>query len=120
MSKVTPLKPKPEDSDELPINVINDNLRKAYAIVDLIYTMVDCAGDNDAPLESLTVGTLEESLHCVMQRLREAQEAAGKLAGAHSAGPAQGRRPRPPAAARFGTRQPPIRRKSDLADLWRG
>jgi len=80
MSKVTPIKPQPDDSDDLPVNVLNDNLSKAHAIADLLYSMVACAGDNDAPLETLCTDTLAESLHCVLQRIREAQAAAGKLA----------------------------------------
>ena len=74
--------------------MFNDRLTQAHAVVDLLYTLALGDTDRGEPIESLCHGTLIESLHGVMRRIEEAQEAAGKLptawrqrgAGRHSAG----------------------------------
>ncbi len=74
-------KPKPEDMNELPVNIINDRLGQAHATLDLIYTMTanyDCSEEH---IETLCKNTLSEAIHSAMLRIEEALEAAK---GVHS------------------------------------
>ena len=79
MSKLTPIKRQPEDLLERPINVLNDRLAQAHAVVDLLYTLALGDTGSGEPIESLCHGTLIESLHGVMLRIEKAQQAAGRL-----------------------------------------
>jgi hypothetical protein len=68
-------------SDEHPINIINDRLDRAYATLDLLYSiMLDERGVHI--VESLCTDTLQTVMHDAMQNVREAQEAANRKVGA--------------------------------------
>jgi hypothetical protein len=67
-----------DDLDKLPINVINHRLNEAHATVDLLYAVA--AEHTGAPASlGLHQGTLAATLHSVMCRIEEAQEAAAEM-----------------------------------------
>jgi hypothetical protein len=81
MSNVTRIKRQPEDLLERPINVLDDRLAQAHAMVDLLYTLASADNNGGEHIESLCTGTLIQSLHGVMLHIEEAQEATTRLAG---------------------------------------
>jgi hypothetical protein len=79
MSKVTPIKRRPENMLDRPINVLNSSLEQAHAIADLVLTWSGTIDDDGEPSEPLCTGTLTSAIHSLILRIREAQGAAEKL-----------------------------------------
>jgi hypothetical protein len=61
---------------ERPIDRLNDSLNQAHAIIDVLYVLAHESGDT---IDGLRKNSLCESLHSIMRRIEDAQEAAESL-----------------------------------------